>query len=346
METATCGACLHKGHSNGCTVVFPDGTRCSCPDYIEDDCPGSLGQIDDGACPGAAPVHAAAMIVLRSVVATLLPALLLGAGSLASGEGELADPPRIVSINPSLTAILIALGARDTLVGVDDYSARQQPEVAELPRMGGLHDTSLEALAELQPDLVVLVPSLEQRELRAGLDTLGISRREFAPVRFEEVLDTIEALGEIVGREDAARGRVEEIRRTRHRIEAERQGAPVRGVLVITRDPLFVVGPGSFIDEMLGAAGVDNLGRSLVGTYPRASLEWLVAEAPELILDADGDAAGAARFWSRWPSLPAVRSGRVVSIPQGVATLPGPHLDRGLELLARSVRGAAASRRP
>ena len=52
METATCGACLHKGHSNGCTVVFPDGTRCSCPDYIQDDCPGSLGQIDDGACPG------------------------------------------------------------------------------------------------------------------------------------------------------------------------------------------------------------------------------------------------------------------------------------------------------
>ncbi|MEN8182005.1 MAG: helical backbone metal receptor [Myxococcota bacterium] len=277
------------------------------------------------------------MIALGAVGATLL-ALLAGAGCPASAA-QPDVPPRIVSINPSLTSILIALGAGESLVGVDDYSARQQPEVADLPRVGGLHDTSLEAVAELQPDLVVLVPSVEQRDLRTGLDTLGIAHREFAPIEFEEVLDTILALGEIVSREAAASERVAEIRRTRRRIEAERRSAPLRGVLVITRDPLFVVGPGSFIDEMLSSAGVENLGRSLVGTYPRASLEWLVAEAPELILDADGDAAGAVRFWSRWPSLPAVRSGRVVSIPQEVATLPGPHLDRGLELLARSVRG-------
>jgi ABC-type Fe3+-hydroxamate transport system substrate-binding protein len=72
-----------------------------------------------------------------------------------------------------------------------------------------------------------------------------------------------------------------------------------------------------------------------------------VAQRPELILDADADAALApAAFWSRWPSLPAVAAGRVVALPEGVATLPGPWLDRALELLARAVRGPAATGSP
>lgn len=251
-----------------------------------------------------------------------------------------ARPERVVSINPSLTSMLLAIGAGRLLVGVDDYSARQQPEVAHLPRVGGLHDSSLEAVAALEPDLVVLVPSVEQREFRGGLERLGIRYEAFDPVGFAEVLETLEALGGLVGQAEAARQRVAEIVRVRSRIEAGSRGMPrVRGVLVITRDPLFVVGPGSFIDEMLSVVGIENLGRELRGVYPRASLEWLVAQAPELILDADGDRKAASAFWSRWPSVPAVRRGRVVAIPQEVATLPGPHLDRGLELLAGAARG-------
>jgi iron complex transport system substrate-binding protein len=272
----------------------------------------------------------------RSATLLAIAAALLAA---VAAHSEPA-PQRVVSINPSLTAILVTLGAGGLLVGVDDYSARQQPELADLPRVGGLHDTSLEAVAALGPDLVVLVPSVEQRDFRGGLERLGIPYRAFSPVRFDEVLATIETLGRTVGYAEAAERRVAEIREARRRLEASRSTQPpVRGVLVITRDPLFVVGPGSFIDEMLAVVGIENLGRDLEGAYPRATLEWLVAEAPELILDADGDRESASAFWSRWPSLPAVEHGRVVSIPQGVATLPGPHLDRGLEMLARAARG-------
>jgi len=275
--------------------------------------------------------------VPRATFAAILAALL--AGVAAHGESA-GSPKRVVSINPSLTSILVALGAGEVLVGVDDYSARQQPDVAELPRVGGLHDTSLEAVAELAPDLVVLVPSVEQRDFRGSLERLGIPYRAFNPLRFDEVLETIEALGEAVGYREAAERRVAEIEEVRRRLESRRGELPsARGVLVITRDPLFVVGPGSFIDEMLAVAGIENMGRDLEGAYPRATLEWLVAGEPELILDADGDAESAAAFWSSWPSLPAVKQGRVVSIPQGVATLPGPHLDRGLEMLARAARG-------
>jgi iron complex transport system substrate-binding protein len=269
------------------------------------------------------------------------------AGGSAPERAEAPPAPRIVSINPSLTAILLALGARDALVGVDDYSARQNPELAELPRVGGLHDTSLEAIVALAPDLVVFVPSLEQRDVRERLAALGVVHLALDPTSFDDVLEAIETLGRRTRREDAARERVAAIRAARDRMLRERAGRPrLRGVLVLTRDPLYVVGGGSFIDEMLAIVGVENLGSELAGTYPRASLEWLVAARPELIVDAGGDPEAARSFWARWPSLPAVRDGRVVSIPEGVATLPGPWLDRGLETLAEAVSPSSSGRTP
>jgi ABC-type Fe3+-hydroxamate transport system substrate-binding protein len=101
------------------------------------------------------------------------------------------------------------------------------------------------------------------------------------------------------------------------------------------------VGGGNFIDEMLASVGATNVAADWDEPYPRVSLEWLVAQAPEVILDASRDAESPEAFWARWPSLPAVASGRVVQLPQGEATLPGPALDEALRLLARGVQGKA-----
>jgi len=271
------------------------------------------------------------------------PSAVAPAGSGSGSEGT-ASPEtsveRVVSMNPSLTAMLLALGAGEVLVGVDAYSARSQPQVEDLPRVGGLADPDLEAVVALRPELVVLVPSFEQRDFRVRLRELGIPVRAFDPKSFEEVLATIRALGEAVGREEAAAGRVEAIRRARREVRAAVAERPrPRTVLVLQRDPLFVVGRGSFIDQMLRAAGAENLGAGLDAAYPRVTLEWLVAGAPEVILDASADARPAAEYWSRLPSLPAVRDGRVVALGPGVATLPGPWLDRALWELARGVHG-------
>src|SRR5687767_12078634 len=112
-------------------------------------------------------------------------ALLLALG--ASGAARAAEAPRrIVSLNPSLTAILVAVGARDRLAGVDDFSARSQPEVAGLPTVGGFFNPSLEAVVAVRPDLVVLVPSAEQRGFRRQLEDLGIAVEAFDPVSFED----------------------------------------------------------------------------------------------------------------------------------------------------------------
>jgi len=266
--------------------------------------------------------------VTRGVVGVLL------FGLLAAPAGG-APARRVVSLNPSLTAIVVALGAEGALVGVDSFSAREEPAVAGLPTVGGLYSPSLEAVVALDPDLVVFVPTAEQRDFQRRLAELEVGAEAYDPVSFEDVLGTILRLGERVGREAAAKERVAAIRAARQAAEARAAGLPrPRTLLILQREPLFVVGRGSFVDEMLDAAGAENLGRAFDEPWPRVSREWLLAAAPELIIDGSDVAGDALAYWSKWPSLPAVRDGRVVAVPQGSVALPGPWLDRSLERLA------------
>ena len=256
-------------------------------------------------------------------------------GWLAAVANAEPTPRRVVSLNPSLTAMALALGAREQLAGVDDFSARQEPAVAALPRVGGLYDPSLEAVVALRPDLVMLVPSAEQRGFQDQLAALGIARFVADPVSYDEVLATIGALGERLGRAHQAQARIAKLRSARARAQAASAGRPrVRALLVLQRDPLFVAGAGTFVDDMLRAAGAANVAADLPGSWPRASREWLLAAQPELILDSTDEPEPANEFWARWPALRA----RVVSLPAGLVTLPGPQLDRALVQLETALR--------
>lgn len=267
--------------------------------------------------------------------ALLAAALLLAPPAAASAQ-------RVVSLNPSLTRVLIALDAVDRLVGVDDFSARSEAPVAELPRVGGLFDPSLEAVVALAPDLVVVVPSVAQRDFRERLRGLGIEVLELPNITLDEVLGSIVEIGERVDRGDAARARVAEIRRVWKEIAARAGPQRPSAVLVLTRDPLYVAGAGSWLDAMLRAAGVDNAAARYAEPYPRVALEWLIAAAPDVIVDSADDPTPAAKYWSRWPSIPAVAASRVVEVPAGSVTLPGPYLDRSLRALVDAIDGTAA----
>jgi iron complex transport system substrate-binding protein len=129
------------------------------------------------------------------------------------------------------------------------------------------------------------------------------------------------------------------LRAARARAEAASAGRPrVRVLLVLQRDPLFVAGAGSFVDDMLRAAGAQNLGGALAGPWPRASREWLLAARPDVLIDSTDEPEPASQFWARWPSLRA----RVVTLPAGAVTLPGPRLDSALALLEAALRGEPA----
>ena len=258
--------------------------------------------------------------------------------ALALAVRGAADMPRVVSLSPSLTAILLALDSRDAIVGVDDSSAQAEPRVRDLPRVGGLFNPSVEAIVALRPSLVTLVPGAQQRDLQERLAALGIEVLALQNISFRDVLSSIRLLGDHVGREKLAFVRVETIEKVWRRALVEAGSVPrVRTVLVLQREPLYVVGLGSFLDTMLDAAGAENLARKFDDPYPRVSTEWLIAAAPDLILDAADPAAEAQPHWAHWPSIPAVAKKRVVTLDRSI-TIPGPYLDRSLAELAAHVR--------
>ena len=300
--------------------------------------------------PVSAPARALSVVVL-------LVAFFAWAG-IARPASDEPSLPRLVSLNPSLTAIVARLGAVDALVGIDDYSARILPSLVDRPRVGGLFDPNLEAILALRPDQVLLVAGLEQEAHGKALRRLGLTVEVFENERFDQVLANIGRLGRLVGREDAAAKRVEAIRETRAAVERATRTRPrPRTLIVLDRSPLYLVGGETFLDELLRAVGAENLGAEVAHGYPRGSLEWLVAAGPELLLDlspqaeeaksesgadagADiGAGTSALAFWARWPSLPAVKSGRVLALDATRISLPGPDLDRALRELAVAVHG-------
>ena len=264
------------------------------------------------------------------------------AGLVVFLSAGVAFGQRIVSLNPSLTAILVALGAVESIVGVDDYSAQQISAVAALPRVGGLFSPSLEAVVALRPDRVILVPSSEQRDFRERLEELGIPVIAFANIRFDEVLSNIRRLGSLVGREAEAAARIDAIERARDAARRLAEGRNSPGVLVVLqRDPVYVVGGGNFIQEMLETLGARNLASEFADPYPRVAAEWVVASAPDVLIDLSPNKAEAVDHWSRWPSLPAVAAGRVVPLEADLISMPGPDLDRAFEVLAMGLYGGA-----
>jgi iron complex transport system substrate-binding protein len=252
---------------------------------------------------------------------------------------------RLISLNPSLTAIVLRLGEGERLVGVDDYSARLLEEVADRPRVGGLFDPSLESVVALRPDRVLLVAGVGQQSQADALEALGIGVEIFRNERLEEVLENVERLGRLLGREREAADRIEAIRAMQGAVaEARASRSRPATVAVLDRAPLYVVGGETFLDQMLEAVGARNLARELGPGYPRGSIEWLVAAGPELVLDMTPGSVGSdpgADFWSRWPSLPAVQRGRVVNVEASRMSMPGPDLDLAMRDLAIVVHGEA-----
>ncbi len=279
---------------------------------------------------------------LREALLVLLLSPCVLCGAVAAESGGLQ---RVVSLNPSLTAIAVALGAADRLVAIDDYSAKLEPGLAALPRVGGLHSPNLEAVVALAPDAVVLVPSVAQRDFRARLEALDIRVEVFENTRFDQVLENVERMGRLLARDAEAKARIAAIEAARVRAaEVGRSRPSPKVVLVIQREPLYIVGRGSFMAEMVAMLGATSLGDAFSEPYPRVDVEWLVAAAPDVVVDLTDDEAAALAYWRRFASMPAVQQGRVHAVPAGEVSLPGPDLDRALAVLAGALHGEAAAR--
>jgi iron complex transport system substrate-binding protein len=190
---------------------------------------------------------------------------------------------RIVSLVPSATLILEALGAQDLVVARTDHDTA--PWTQALPSVGGGLQPSVESLVAVQPDLVVRFGGPQDTRTPSSLDGLSIPHLAIRPDRISDVMSTIELLGRATGREDAAAALVARLRAGLDSVaRVAARTPPVRVAYVLGGDPPWVAGPRTYIDELMTLAGGDNVFDDLGSLYAAVSPEEFLARRIDLIL--------------------------------------------------------------
>lgn len=250
-----------------------------------------------------------------------------------------ARPTRVVSLAPSLTDTVVALGESGRLVGVTRYDAA--PEVRSLPRVGGFLDPSPEAVVGLRPDLVLWLADGGAYPAVRKIAELGIPVLAIPVVGVPDVLRAARTVGAALGNAPAGERLAADLERAVHAAGERAASRPhPRVLLVIGRDPLVVAGPGSWPDALLRIAGGVNVVKG-DRPWPVYALERAVADDPDLVVDAAVNEP--ADTIARLSAIPAVRAGRVVRLPDDRVLRPGPQLPAALVQLEDALR---AGRRP
>jgi iron complex transport system substrate-binding protein len=253
----------------------------------------------------------------------------------------LADPPtRVVSLAPSVTEMLFAIGAGEQVVGVTsfcDYPA----EARAKPKVGGSFP-NLEVVLSLKPTLVVAPRDFIRPDMVGKLEQLKIALFILDANTIEDVVRHIQTIGRMLGRTEKADAVAADLRRRVTEIKTRTADAVrPRVFYVLNSDPLMTAGPGSFIHQLIDLAGGANVAAGSPVSYPRLSLEEVIKQDPQVILFPVGDEEGIPdqeqQRWLRWTTLSAVRQNRFVRIPSVLLDRPGPRVVEGLELLARQL---------
>ena len=243
-----------------------------------------------------------------------------------------AEPKRVVSMLPSTTETVYALGACERLVGVDTYSDFPV-QVGNLPKMGGLYDPNIEAIVAQKPDLVVVSKygKMEGPLTQAGLTVVAVN-----PETYDDVFNKTFLLGKILNREAQARVLVTNLKRDIARIEILTKNAVRKPTVYFEVDPApYSVGPKSFMGVLIEKAGGRNIIPASLGDFPKIDPELVVKANPQLMLGLTLDEA---RKRPGWAGLQAVKAGRVQAVPTELNTMlgrPGPRLALALQGLAR-----------
>jgi iron complex transport system substrate-binding protein len=256
-------------------------------------------------------------------------------------------PTRIVSLVPSVTESVYALGGQARLVGRTDW-CDYPPAVKDKPSVGGMINPSIEMIVTLKPDLVIATDEGNREETIVQLRRLGIATYLVHAHRVDQMLDMVTRVAALVERREAAAPLVASIRRRIEAIRARVAPLPAPRVLyVLWPEPLIVPGRTSHLTELIELAGGRSITAGEGESYVRFSLEAAVARAPEVIVLADHSASGTAagrqspEKWNRLTSVPAIKAGRLHSIDLSILHRYGPRVADGLELLARIIHPEA-----
>jgi iron complex transport system substrate-binding protein len=260
---------------------------------------------------------------------------------LLSARAAVGAPPqqRIVSLAPSITETLFALGVGAQVVGVSQYS--DYPEAARrLPQVGTYLTPNVEAIVGLHPTLIIgLVSSANLRAMRAfagmGYSTVTVGEGTLADIQ-----ESITRIGHAVGRDDRAAELITDMHRHFATVEQRLKRADSPKVLMLVgHQPMVAVGSSTFLNELIAMAHGDNIAANSGDAWPRLSIEYIIATAPAVIIDGQmgSDATSPSNFWQHYPTIPAVKHQRLYGYSDDPVLRPGPRVWESLEVLAQMI---------
>jgi len=263
---------------------------------------------------------------------------------LALGCGKSADPPaatatpRLISLTPSATEVVAALGATAALVGVDEYS-EYPAEVKALPKVGSFTTPNLEAIVRLRPTLVI-VDDIHQNAAGA-LHDAGIATVECKMHTLPDVKAALHLVGDRLGKRAEADAVVARIEAAVTSARESRPAKRPRVLLIIDREAggignLVAAATGTYIDELLAVVGGENVLAGAAVKYPKLSLEEVLRAEPEVILDLSYAARGD-KGLDPWKTVDAIRAARVVALSDAYLIAPSPRVDAALAVLRRAL---------
>jgi iron complex transport system substrate-binding protein len=257
---------------------------------------------------------------------------------------------RIVSLAPSLTETIYALGLQDRLVGDTDY-CDYPPEAQKKQKVGGAINPSLEEIAHLRPDVVLVTKHLNTLDTVHSLDALGIPSYATDPRNVDEIVASAKRLGEVLGAAEAGAALAEDLQR---RLDVLRQkiGAlpPRRVLFVVWTDPLISIGKDTFIADALRRAGAVSIIDSKQD-WPQVNLEEVAHLQPEVLVFAESHAETTLQHFEvlatrpAWRILNAVRERNFAVISEAV-NRPAPRIVTAIEELAEKLHPEAFVEKP
>jgi len=253
-------------------------------------------------------------------------------------------PQRLVSLAPSNTEILFALGLGDKVVGVTDFC--DYPEEAKaIEKVGGI-EPNLEKIVDLDPDLVLAIGgSPAQVEKATEMEKLDLTVLVLEPGDIEGIMANIELVGKAVGAEKEASELVAQMRKRFDDITAKAKGAESKPKVFFELDATdpskpYTPGPGSFIDALITLAGGSNVGAGAKMQWAQLSTEEIIAQDPEVIVLGDANYGVTAEMVKErpgWSVITAVKNDAIYPIDDVLVSRPGPRIIDGLEALARII---------
>ena len=249
-------------------------------------------------------------------------------------------PEQIGSLAPSATETLFAVGAGNRVAGVTDADDYPQ-EVESIKEIGDYQQTNTEKIASLEIDLIVqsfdgyTKEQAEDLEQKTGAKVLALN-----PTTVEEAIDSVSTVGKATGNTEKAQVVEERLQSELGQLEQKIEGLPKPTVFYeLGYDPLFTVGPGSFVQDAIQIAGGKNVTADAQQAYPQYSVEKLLQDDPEYYLAGASSGATVEAIESRPPysSLQAVQQDKVFVINDDLVNRPGPRIVEGVREIAETI---------